>query len=77
MVVLARRVERRQVVVDRAAGFGLTACVLLAVSKGMAGGPANGALISTTERNTSGRSSANQAATGEPKSWPIMAAMER
>ena len=48
-----------------------------AVSNGNAGAPANGALISTTERNTSGRISAHQAATGEPKSWPITAATER
>ena len=46
----------------------------LAVSNGSAGGPANGALISATERNTSGRTSAHQAATGEPKSCPTTAA---
>ena len=44
-----------------------------AVSNGSAGGPANGALISATERNTSGRTSAHQAATGEPKSCPTTA----
>ena len=42
-----------------------------------AGGPANGALIITTERNTSGRASAQYAATGEPKSCPTTAAQER
>ena len=41
------------------------------------GGPGNGALIIATAGNTSGRSSAHQAATGEPKSWPITAATER
>ena len=48
-----------------------------AVSNGIDGGPANGALISATERNTSGRSSAHQAAMGEPKSCPTTAATER
>ena len=48
-----------------------------AVSNGIAGGPSNGALISTTERNTSGRTSAHQAATGEPKSCPTTPATER
>ena len=48
-----------------------------AVSKGNAGGPPNGALISATERNTSGRTSAHQAATGEPKSCPTTAATDR
>ena len=43
------------------------------VLNGSAGGPANGALISTTERNTSGRMSEHHAATGEPKSWPTTA----
>ena len=38
------------------------------------GGPTNGALINTTERNTSGRIKAQSAATGEPKSWPTTAA---
>jgi len=41
------------------------------------GGPGNGALIIATAENTSGRSSAHQAATGEPKSWPITAVTER
>ena len=48
-----------------------------AVLNGSAGAPPNGALISTTERNTSGRVSAHQAATGEPKSCPTTAATER
>jgi hypothetical protein len=39
-----------------------------AVSKGSAGVPVNGVLISATERNTSGRTSAHHAAAGEPKS---------
>ena len=39
-----------------------------ALLNGSAGGPANGALIITTERNTSGRIKEHQAATGEPKS---------
>ena len=47
------------------------------VSNGRAGGPPNGALISATERNTSGRTSAHHAATGEPKSCPTTAATER
>jgi 3-hydroxy-D-aspartate aldolase len=39
--------------------------------------PPNGALIITTVRNTSGRVSAHQPATGEPKSWPTTPASER
>ena len=39
-----------------------------AVLNGNRGDPANGALIITTERNTSGRVSAHHAATGDPKS---------
>jgi hypothetical protein len=35
---------------------------------GSAGGPGKGALISTTRGNTSGRASAHQPATGDPKS---------
>ena len=50
---------------------------LASVSNGSGGGPPNGALIKTTERNTSGRTSAHHAATGEPKSWPITAATLR
>jgi hypothetical protein len=49
----------------------------LAVSKGSGGGPPNGALISTTDWNTSGRINAQQAATGEPKSCPTTAATDR
>ena len=49
----------------------------LAVVSGSAGGPANGALINTTERKTSGRITAHHAATGDPKSWPTTAAIER
>ena len=48
-----------------------------AVPNGSDGGPANGALIMTTERNTSGRTSAHQAATGEPKSCPTTASTLR
>jgi len=33
---------------------------------GKSGAPSNGALINTTERNTSGRAKAHHAATGEP-----------
>ena len=47
------------------------------VLKGSDGGPPNGALIMTTERNTSGRISAHQAATDEPKSCPITASTLR
>ena len=45
-----------------------TSAARRSVSKGSPGGPEKGALISATDRNTSGRSSAHQAATGEPKS---------
>ena len=41
---------------------------LFAVLNGSDGGPPNGALIIATARNTSGRISAHQAATGLPKS---------
>jgi hypothetical protein len=41
---------------------------------GKSGGPANGALISATLRNMSGRTSAHHAATEAPKSCPITAA---
>ena len=47
------------------------------VLKGSGGGPANGALINTTDRNTSGRTSAHQAATGLPKSCPTTASTLR
>ena len=47
------------------------------VLNGSAGGPPNGALIMTTERNTSGRISAHQAATDEPKSCPMTASTLR
>ena len=40
----------------------------------MEGDRSKGALINTTEWNTSGRIKAQSAATGEPKSWPITAA---
>ena len=45
--------------------------------EGQRGGPPNGALIMTTERNTSGRISAHQAATDEPKSCPMTASTLR
>ena len=48
-----------------------------AVLNGSAGVPPNGALIITTERNTSGRISAHHAATELPKSCPITASTER
>jgi hypothetical protein len=48
---------------DEVCGGGLSA-----VSKGNAGGPAKGALIIATQRNTSGRTSAHHAATEAPKS---------
>src|SRR5216683_279628 len=47
------------------------------VSNGNSGGPAKGALINATERNTSGRTTAHQAATEAPKSCPTTAATER
>ena len=47
------------------------------VPKGRLGGPEKGALISATERKTSGLTRAHQAATGEPKSWPTTAATSR
>src|SRR5262249_35643391 len=49
----------------------------LAVSNGRPGGPANGDVIKTRARNTSGRMSALQAATGAPASRPITAATWR
>jgi hypothetical protein len=66
--VLARPIERREIVVDlaRRGSFPF----------GSAGGPANGALISTTDWKTSGRISAHHAETGEPKSWPMTAATD-
>jgi hypothetical protein len=48
-----------------------------AVLNGRPGTPSNGELISTTERNTSGRISALHAATGEPASCPTTAATSR
>ena len=48
-----------------------------AVLNGSGGGPANGALISATERNTSGRISAHHAATEQPKSCPTTASTLR
>jgi len=62
---------------DALASAALLCGAALAVSKGSAGGPVNGALISATERKTSGRNSAHHAATGEPKSCPTTAATER
>jgi hypothetical protein len=50
---------------------------LPSVANGNAGGPSNGALISASERNTSGRVSAHQAATEAPKSCPTTAAVSR
>ena len=47
------------------------------VPKGIAGGPANGAVIINTERNTSGRKSAHQPVTAEPASRPTTADTER
>ena len=41
-----------------------------AVSNGRVAVPPNGALIRTTERNTSGRATAHHDATSDPKSWP-------
>ena len=56
-------------------GCGLAgSCTVL---NGSDGGPPNGALIMTTDRNTSGRISAHQAATDEPKSCPITASTLR
>jgi hypothetical protein len=50
---------------------------LPSVANGSAGGPSNGALISASERNISGRTSAHHAATEAPKSWPMTAAASR
>ena len=47
------------------------------VSKGSAGGPANGALIIATEWNRSGRINPDQAAIDEPASWPTTAFTDR
>ena len=74
--MLARPLQRRELAMPGSSRL-VGARGASAVSKGSGGGPANGALISATERNTSGRSSAHQAATGEPKSWPTTAATER
>ena len=41
-----------------------------AVSNGNLAVPPNGALMSTTERKTSGRATAHHDATSDPKSWP-------
>ena len=57
--------------------FRLRRVGLSAVLNGSGGGPANGALISATDRNTSGRTSAHHAATELPKSWPTTAATLR
>ncbi len=56
---------------------GATGAGSLAVLKGSAGGPAKGALMSATERNTSGRISEHQAATGDPKSCPTTVVTDR
>jgi hypothetical protein len=45
-----------------------------AVANGIAGGPGNGALIKVTVRKMSGRTSAHQPETGEPKSCPTIPA---
>jgi len=47
------------------------------VLNGSTDGPANGALIIATERNTSGRISEAHAATEEPASWPTTAFTDR
>jgi hypothetical protein len=47
------------------------------VSNGSSGGPAKGALISATDRNTSGRTRAHQAAIEAPKSCPTTDETER
>ena len=44
-------------------GWRAAPAALPSVAKGRSGGPANGALINASERNTSGRTSAHQAAT--------------
>ena len=49
----------------------------LAVLNGSGAAPPNGALIITTDRNTSGRVSAHQPATGDPKSCPTTSATLR
>jgi hypothetical protein len=46
----------------------VSACDAFAVLNGKAGGPAKGALIITTERKKSGRTSEHHAASGDPKS---------
>ncbi len=76
LVMLARPVEQRQRLWMSGSGAA-SAGGASAVSNGNGGGPANGALISATERKTSGRTSAHQAATEAPKSWPTTAATER
>ena len=48
-----------------------------AVSNGNVGVPPNGALIRATARKTSGRATADHAAMGDPKSWPITASAVR
>jgi hypothetical protein len=50
---------------------------LPSVANGSASAPSNGALISASERNISGRTRAHHAATEAPKSWPITAAASR
>ena len=78
--MLARPVQLSQFLVEmpRGAVAATAGATNSAVLNGSAGGPANGALIIATERNTSGRNStAHQAATGEPKSWPKTPATER
>jgi len=49
----------------------------LAVLSTGAGAPGNGELISATFVKTSGRTSAAHEVTGEPASWPTMAATDR
>ena len=50
---------------------------MFAVLNGRRAVPPKGALIITTERKTSGRVRAHQAATGDPKSWPTTHARSR
>src|SRR5262249_21539752 len=58
---------------DGAGGFGGSFAVLT----GNDGAPSNGAVISTIERNMSGRISVDQAETAEPKSCPTIIATLR
>ena len=73
--MFSRPRQRREFAVNGIIGCGLAGPS--AVLNGSDGGPPNGALIMTTERNTSGRISAHHAATDEPKSCPITASTLR